>query len=75
MKKEYKEVNQEEFFKFIKEYPRKIDFNVTGICEPPQASYNDFSLGKYPESIIAYYFVDGINKGHGFNIIDEDDKK
>jgi hypothetical protein len=46
---------KEEFDAFIKAYPRPLVFDVTGICEPPYASYNDFTLGNWPESVVAGY--------------------
>tara|TARA_R110000764_G_scaffold227600_1_gene317804 strand:- start:370 stop:597 length:228 start_codon:yes stop_codon:yes gene_type:complete len=52
--KDYKKVTKEEFDKFVNEYPNKLDWNVTGICEPPLCSYNDFTNGKvWPKSMIA----------------------
>lgn len=53
MKKNYKQVSKEEFEEFIKSYPKKLEIDVCGISEPPLISYNDFSLGKFPESIVA----------------------
>lgn len=67
-----KSVTKEEFYKFITEYPRKLSFNVTGICEPPFATYNDFILGEYPKkSIVASYSLNDYltNEGnHDFKI-------
>lgn len=49
-----KQVSKEEFFKFVKKYPRKLEWDVCGICDPPLGSYNDFSDGKvWPESIVS----------------------
>jgi hypothetical protein len=50
----WKSVTKEEFEAFIKAYPKPLKYDVTGICEPPLASYNDFSDGKvWPESMVA----------------------
>lgn len=50
----FKEVSEEEFKKFIKDYPRKLDCDVCGISDPPSISYNDFELAnRWPWSIVA----------------------
>ena len=50
----FKKVTREEYFAFIRDYPNKLVFDCTGICEPPMGSYNDFTDGKkWPESIVA----------------------
>lgn len=49
----FKQVTKEEFDKFVSEYPNKLDWDVTGICEPPLGSHNDFTEGKvWPESMV-----------------------
>ena len=49
-----KRVTKEAFEEFIKHYPRKLEFNVTGICDPPAISYNDFELAnRWPYSVVA----------------------
>jgi hypothetical protein len=40
---------------FIKAYPRPLVCHVVTICEPPQVTYNDFTLGDWPESVVASY--------------------
>lgn len=56
--KDFKEVTKEEFQEFVKKYPNKLDWNVTGICEPPLGSHNDFSDGKvWPESMVTKVFI------------------
>jgi len=69
-----KSCTKEEFFEFVKNYPRKLSFNTTGICEPPFSSYSDFTLGEYPDSIVASCFRNDYlkNEGdHDFKILDE----
>ena len=39
-----KDVTKEEFYKFVKNYPRKLEYNCCGIPELPAISYNDFEL-------------------------------
>jgi hypothetical protein len=46
-------VSKEDFDVFIKNYPRQLDCDVCAIAEPPLITYNDFSLGNWPESIVA----------------------
>lgn len=49
-----KVVSKAEFDDFIDSYPNELAVDVTGICEPPLKTYNDFSDGKvWPESIVA----------------------
>lgn len=62
------EVTKEEFDKFIKEYPRKLEANFVTICEPPLMTYNDFSIAEYPNSIVASFYDDWLDndKRHYF---------
>ncbi len=54
----YKEVSKEELQEFLKEYPRKLKIDVTGICDPPLITYNDFELAnRWPYSIVAKHYV------------------
>ena len=46
-------VTKEEFNSFIKSYPANLDFDTTGICDPPLSSYNDFTRGDWPDSMVA----------------------
>ena len=49
-----KKVTCEEFDEFLKNYPRPLIRNVSGICEPPCISYNDFELAdRWPYSVVA----------------------
>jgi hypothetical protein len=51
--KEYKRVTKEEFDIFIAEYPRKLERDVSGISDPPTLTMNDFSIGVWPDSVVA----------------------
>lgn len=53
MTSKWKKVSKEEFYSYIKSYPRKLDFDTCGICEPPLSSYNDFTRGYWPDSMVA----------------------
>lgn len=49
-----KSVTEEEFVEFINKYPRKLEKDVCGICDPPSISYNDFELAnRWPYSVVA----------------------
>lgn len=50
---EFVKVTREEFYEFVQSYPVVLQWDVTGVCEPPLGSYNDFNLGEWPESIVA----------------------
>ena len=49
----WKRVTKDEFYEFINSYPTKLDFDTTGIYEPPLSSYNDFTRGFWPDSMVA----------------------
>lgn len=49
----WRRVTKEEFNNFIKSYPANLDFDTTGICDPPLSSYNDFTRGNWPDSMVA----------------------
>ncbi|MNN67777.1 hypothetical protein D3C81_1834330 [compost metagenome] len=53
MSRTYRQVEKEEFEAFVKSYPNELRWDVTGICEPPLGTYNDFTKGNWPESIVA----------------------
>jgi hypothetical protein len=48
-----KAVTREAFEQFIVSYPRPLERDVAKMCEPPVVTYNDFSLGQWPASIVA----------------------
>lgn len=48
-----KKVSKAEYLQFIEKYPRKLERDVYGVFEPPLVTYNDFTLGKWPISIVA----------------------
>lgn len=52
----FKEVSKDEFEAWLKGYPRKLERNVTNICEPPLINFNDFERAPYwPDSVVASY--------------------
>lgn len=53
IEKQYKDVTQQEFDEFIASYPRHLERDVCGICEPPAVSYNDWEIGWWSRSIVA----------------------
>lgn len=60
MKNERK-VSKEEFENFLKNYHGKLACDTCGISEPPVTTYNDFSRGDYPNSVVARYFKNDMN--------------
>lgn len=48
-----KQVTKQEFDEFIASYPRHLERDVCGICEPPAVSYNDCEIGWWSRSIVA----------------------
>lgn len=44
-----------EFLKFLDTYPRKLERDVLAICEPPRVQFNDFTLGNWPQSVVAQH--------------------
>lgn len=61
---QFKEVSRDEYLAFIRTWPNKLEFDCTGICEPPLGSYNDFSGGKvWPESMVAKEVRDWMGPG------------
>ena len=60
----------DEFKKFLDSYPRKLERNIFGACEPPLVTYNDFERAPYwPDSVVAS--CDG--GGGGYRIISDID--
>ena len=49
----YRDVSKEEFDQFVLAYPNPLERDVTGICEHPVLTYNDFSLGPWSYSVVA----------------------
>lgn len=44
-----------EFDAFIAAYPRKLVRDVACFYDPPLVTFNDFTLGKWPQSVVASY--------------------
>lgn len=55
-----KPVTKEEFKQFIDSYPRHLERDVAMMCEPPVITFNDFSLGAWPASVVARYTFEDI---------------
>lgn len=59
-KTDFVAVSAEEFEAFLAAYPRKLERNVTTICEPPDVNFNDFERAPYwPDSVVASVSADG----------------
>ena len=51
-------VTKQEFINFLNNYPRKLIRDVTGICDPPAISYNDFELAdRWPYGVVASTYL------------------
>jgi len=57
----WKDCTKEELDAFVKAYPRKLVIDINRTCEPPFATYNDFTLGNWPDSTVAGYMAMGGN--------------
>lgn len=55
MSERLKKCTREEFYAFIRSYPRELTGHMSGMVEPPQVSYRDFTLGEAPDCIVAAY--------------------
>ena len=49
----WKEVSRDEFTTFLASYGAPLERDVYTIAEPPVVQYNDFGLGKWPDSVVA----------------------
>ena len=66
----FKSVTPDEFDKFIENYPRHLEIDVYRVPEPPLQSWNDFSLGDWPESVVASASIDDDSALDNFRIVD-----
>lgn len=67
-----KEVTIAQMRAFVAAYPRELEVDVSHICEPPLKTYNDFTMGNWPESVVAGY---GLGSDKGFIWVEEPEKK
>ncbi len=61
--RKFKEVPEAEFWAYVNGYPIKLDWNVSGIYDPPLGTYNDFRLGVWPESVAAWVVIEYPDRG------------
>jgi hypothetical protein len=53
-----KSCTKEEFDAFVADYPRPLQRDVFGACEPPVLTLNDFTLAPmWPDSVVASYHI------------------
>lgn len=50
---DWQQVKKPAFDAFVAAYPRPLVRDVFGAYEPPLLTYNDFTLGDWPASVIA----------------------
>lgn len=60
-----------EFREFIESYPNPLEKNISRMCEPPLLTYNDFSLGDWPNSIVASCLLTDDGEGYNWEIKQE----
>lgn len=66
-------VSKEEFIAFLNNYPRKLERDVYGVCEPPSVTYNDFELAdRWWFSVVASTSLYDDNPGDYFYKPEED---
>ena len=59
-----RQVTKEEMLAHVAAWPRPLKIDVLGTFDPPLITYNDFTLGKWPDSVIASLFDDnGVESG------------
>lgn len=46
-------VTQAEFEEHLRSWPRPLERDIFGAFEPPLVTYNDFTFGNWPESVVA----------------------
>lgn len=61
--KKLTECTKEEHGAFIAAYPRPLIRDVLKTCVPEQLQHNDFSLGDWPDSVVATYDCYGHTPG------------
>jgi hypothetical protein len=66
-----RKVTKEEYKAFIEAYPRPLERDITGICDPPLETYNDFTLGIWPDSSVAFCHRDDKEALREYYIIDQ----
>lgn len=57
---------------FVAAYPRRLEFDVYRAGDPPYCTYNDFTLGNWPDSVVASYVAayDAETPAHGWKVAD-----
>lgn len=56
IKKVWETVSEERFCEFVKDYPRDLERDCTGICEPPVVAFYDLALPEQ-HNIVAKFDV------------------
>lgn len=44
-----------QMYAWVKAYPRKLTVDVYAVAEPPYVTFNDFTLGDWPDSVVASF--------------------
>lgn len=77
MNRQFIKVTKKRFTTFIRTYPSTLNKDVAGFFDPPLITYNDFSLGDWPDSIVAKHSFSDLmgTKPNDFYIIDSTGKE
>lgn len=64
MSDKFTQVTKEELLNFVKNYGSKLDVDTCQIFTPPLVTFNDFTKGKWPESVVANIVWNESMKGY-----------
>jgi len=70
----FREVTKDELLAWVKAYPRPLEKDLDGTCDPHRLTFNDFAVApKWPESVVAYFYIDwGLGyPEHGYRVLRE----
>ena len=71
MARKFREVTKDELRAWVKAYPRKLITDVNATGEPPQFTFNDFTLGNWPDSVVARFFLEGYSPEGSYAVLEE----
>ena len=53
-----RKVSKEEFIDFLDSYPKELAMDICYVFDPPVVTYNDKSLGHWPDSVVAWFLIE-----------------
>lgn len=66
MNNEFVKVTKEELLNFVKNYGSELHENTCGFFTPPFTTFNDFTKGKWPDSVVAEIVLNEALEGYSF---------